>query len=133
MQKIANQIADKVWQKLAEDGARELPGYMALRPKSMMEDTGMSFFTGALPGAAMGTFGAALHPGMAKAIPSDKLRMIAGLLGGAGVGGSISAGVTALANKVLDTVSRAEEQKLLERGQLTPEEAETHRTAWRNQ
>ena len=134
MQKTSQQLVDSVLQKCAqpETDQEELPGYMAMRPKSMTEDVGSSALAGALPGAFAGTMGAAFHPGMAKAIPNDKLRLLAGLLGGAGVGAGAGAAGMAGMNKLLDMQSRAEEQRHLESGQLTPEQAGQHREQWKS-
>lgn len=131
MDEIASQIAEKVLEKLAAE--EELPGYMALRPKSMTEGLGGSMATGALSGAGPGVLAGAFNPRMAKAIPNDKLRMLAGLLGGAGLGAGVGAGVNTLANTLMDTASRAEEQKLTERGQLTPEQTQQHREMFARQ
>lgn len=130
MQKIATQIADKVLRKIAEEGYddeyedKELPGYLALRPKSLTEGTGRAMLQGAIPGAASGTLAAAFHPGLARKIPNDKIRLLAGLLGGAGMGAGMGAGYNTLGNSFTDWLSRREEDSLVERGKLTPEQVQ---------
>ncbi len=105
MQKIAEQIATRVFNKLAYDTRvlDHLANNPELQPPKTPPNNGVlpAAVSGGLSGATMGTLGAAFNPRLAKAIPNDKLRLLAGILGGGAVGAGLGGGGMALANRFL--------------------------------
>lgn len=71
-----------------------------------------------LGGAPFGAIAAGFSPGIARAIPSDKLRLLLGLLGGAGLGVGVAAGTGALGQILMNLRSKQLEKQLRESGQI---------------
>lgn len=107
MQKIASQIADRVLQKLAQAGELSGPPETGQRP--LTEDLAPAAAGGAIPGMVSGGLAAGFSPGMARAIPNNKLRLLAGLAGGGLAGAGVSSGINTLGNMLLNRIARDEE------------------------
>jgi hypothetical protein len=134
MKKTAAEIANDVVTKLSAyentpEGDEDLPGYMYLRTPTS-EGAGMAALRGGLAGAPVGAFAAGFSERAAKRIPNDTARILVGLLGGGALGAGTSVGLNTLANKLLTSLSKKEENKLLASGQVSPEENAKARELW---
>ena len=135
MQKVSQIIANRVWIKLAEtddgfdDEEDEVPGYKALKSRPG-EGIGSAALLGGLMGGGYGVMGASFNPELARRIPSDKLRMLAGFGRGAALGAGAAGGITAILNNLMNRRSEALKKLHLRTGDITPESEAKAEETW---